>query len=205
MIRILLNAATAGSLLLLAATIFVWVRGYWVGDEIYRNRWWYDGATAAQRESAYWLFNGRGLLGVGHRRQFARVAPSPQFDALNAAPEYSWKQARPPVAPGAEPIAPSVMERLGFLFPGDGAPIPPNSLSWHSYREWIAPAWSLAVVFALLPAARAALAIRRRRASGLGLCPACGYDLRATPERCPECGRVTTRSARSDARLGRSG
>ena len=53
------------------------------------------------------------------------------------------------------------------------------------------PAWAIVLATAVLPI-RAFLAWRhdRRQKSRVAenACRACGYDLRATPDRCPECG-----------------
>ena len=56
------------------------------------------------------------------------------------------------------------------------------------------PYWFLLTIPAVLPAGWVVgVGVRRRRAKRLlraNVCPSCGYDLRATPDRCPECGTV---------------
>ena len=56
------------------------------------------------------------------------------------------------------------------------------------------PLWFVTLLTATPPAARA-LTWRRRPAGRAGTCRRCGYDLRATPDRCPECGQVPERAA----------
>lgn len=50
------------------------------------------------------------------------------------------------------------------------------------------PLLYLFVFFAVLPAAWLRRAWRQRRRFHVGMCAICGYDLRATNGRCPECG-----------------
>jgi hypothetical protein len=66
-------------------------------------------------------------------------------------------------------------------------------------RTWLAIAASAVLPILSIPWTIAAMR-RRRRTAALrrGVCASCGYDLRATPERCPECGAMPAGQRKSD-------
>jgi hypothetical protein len=75
---------------------------------------------------------------------------------------------------------------------------PGSGLTWNVYM----PVWLPTMLFAIAPACRFFFSPHRRRAKRqrLGLCPTCGYDLRASPDRCPECGAFATETQRTQSK-----
>ena len=61
------------------------------------------------------------------------------------------------------------------------------------------PAWFVSAVTAVLPAYLLWTRRRARYRRLHGLCVQCGYDLRATPEKCPECGAIPDAAAAANA------
>jgi hypothetical protein len=67
--------------------------------------------------------------------------------------------------------------------------------TFHHYRARSGPHPAVLLLLeAMLPGFWAAQVLYRRRKARrqVGRCRKCGYDLRATPDRCPECGMIPT-------------
>ncbi len=110
---------------------------------------------------------------------------------LSPATAYPWHAATPPTA--------DWQRRLGLQADEILRATGPNSRPEVRSKTWIIvfPPWLLLLPLATYVATRAVLFLRRAQRHAAGHCPTCGYDLRATTERCPECGAPVPTSALS--------
>ena len=172
----LLNGAAVLSALLFAVIVAVWVRSYWTAQ--------YVGHVDAA-----------GWVGALSMRGVVRVERG-GYGGLSR-PEWQYSAYSTPAGGLAGELAArdrngGWLRSIGFAYArfdytGDGRSV---------RRAWYAPHWAVAGCFGV-PAALWAVGMwRQGRRRGPGVCARCGYDLRATPERCPECGAIPTDARR---------
>ena len=82
-------------------------------------------------------------------------------------------------------------------------PYPPGQMMMSFFMPtwdvWWVPCWPAAVVAAVVPSVGMLRWGKRRLRARRGLCRDCGYDLRESGERCPECGAVVVGGRRAEA------
>lgn len=187
--RRLISAAIAGlSILAFIGICALWVRSYWRSDRMTdverialdRNRSTLNllavrssrGGVAVHRQVESFNTHGMDVVPVGWPRDGAerRSGRAEGYPSLPTSRPSSWT-------------------RLGFHYCRDV-----QTGQSRTANNWavVIPYWFPAGLAAILPACwLTSLGRRRRRRAARvrrGLCPACGYDLRGTPARCPECG-----------------
>ena len=185
--RRLLNLLTLLSLLLCVAVMALWVRSCIRADFV----WWHeylsdDGQSLRHRHSTVASGNG-GLWLLRQTITLSGADYAAGASAVRAAhpadkPALRWDPSRNMNQLRADPGAWSGFHHATFIQNAPGTP--------SQQRTIRVPYWALAATTAALPLWRVALSRRhqRRRRLAAGCCPRCGYDLRATPDRCPECG-----------------
>jgi len=206
--RIIYNGAVVLSLLLCLATVGVWVRSYWQVDLT-----GFEGAIIPHRPQ--WGGNGvsgRGVLKLEVWRRLdptALISSPAQFEHSVHGSEW-WSAGDGPNDAYLKSLG--GFRLFGFAYVrremDDGQMQPGGETRGANPGSSAAPrmtqtVWNVSVPYSLLAvlfaAAPSVWLIRRpsrRRAhrAGAGLCVRCGYDLRATPDQCPECGTVTKRA-----------
>ena len=171
--RIFFNFTTVVSLVLFVATLILWPRSYYVVDELI----WSKKQTASDGSIGLRMLMAiaqRGRISVGISEGGAL------YLAGNKLKEgFTCSQA--PAPPSSAAKNSSVWSRLGFQYSSAKNRIwTTRGLSFHF--------WCPTLLFALAPAVWLLRRLLRHRRHSANLCPTCGYDLRATPDRCPECG-----------------
>jgi hypothetical protein len=175
----LFKTFTALSLFLLVATVLLWLPSYWAG--FVGERYKQGGASFVA------VHEGRVVWGSCTAD---RVHPSVNMRS-------GWDMRLQGFSHGITWEKRHSDQMWGFGFDSTREPVSDAATGgdilyfnvWR--RRWVS-LWPVVVILSILPLRRVPSRIRAyhlgRIAARRHLCASCGYDLRATPERCPECG-----------------
>ncbi len=164
--------------MLFLATALMWIRGIGVSDN------W-----SGCRNGRYWAIH------FGYGETLYETESGEKEEDFQSA---YWREHREPgeghrsvlVAHGWPGSSVDRQVRLpGFSYESQHLPLVPGEIIYSSHLR--VSFWIIFVMALVLPVCR----IRFRRRYPPGRCAKCGYDLRATPERCPECGEVVMENA----------
>jgi hypothetical protein len=161
--RRLVNALAAGSLVLVIALAVLCVRSFWRSEMLTKVR---PEAGPEEMYHCAYVLSSRGHWQVGH---FGNM--------------HSWN---------VGPVGWSLRTYRADL-PSDAQEFEYVNEPPPQYHQLVKfPHWAPIVVLACVPGAWFASWRRQRRRADSGQCMSCGYDLHATPDRCPECGTAAT-------------
>ena len=187
----LFTLVSALSLLLFVAVVVLWARSHSGSDYVSRGKLLSSGPqeVTSRVHEVRWTRGGIHLT-AGEHTYFPHGVSVPLVEGERAA-YWGWGRLGVGHVGWEELPRRSFWNRLGFHhYSGQGFV---TSFSSESTDGIVVPAWLPAVILAIPPLVWVRRVVGDRRRSGRGLCASCGYDLRATPERCPECGGITRR------------
>jgi hypothetical protein len=194
--RWIFNGLTVLSLVLCVATVVLWVRTRYRDEGLmYHSHWFMAGRWVGW---THYVTSTRGCITLFLETDTVDISHADTIKHM-IAERYAWRprgihlfseRKMRDIFPAHHK---SEMQRLGFEYhvqgwTRGGARDVVYRGTFISFPDWLAIA-----LFGVVWSPWVFIWRRKRRRRARGMCMSCGYDLRATPERCPECGTVVAK------------